>query len=231
MSKIKDSGSIPKDILDTSIYYWPWPVPQQINIPIDYDELSPKPSLSSFLPVCLTEINVFQNFSGLKSYALFISFLPKLYFINSFLALSKVLANTFCILQEKNVQTIVEMGRCQYSFSPTDREQIDSAEESLGCFLGETTKKISPRAASQIDVLSMVACGGWEDRRDRWSIRFLWATARLKEERGRLVNFWKSLFPPWTWSGCWNSSNRLCKAFWILRRRHRSTASLLLVRL
>lgn len=111
------------------------------------------------------------------------------------------------------------------------REQIDPAEESLGCFPRETTKKISPRAASQIDVLSMVACGGWEDRKDRWSIRFLWDTARLKEEKGRLVNFWKSLFPPWTWTGCWNSSNRLCKAFWILRRQHRSTASLLPIRL
>lgn len=110
------------------------------------------------------------------------------------------------------------------------REQIDSAEELLWCFPGETTKKIAPGAASQIDVLSMVACGGWEDRRDRWSIQFLWATARPKEAKRRLVNFWKSLFPPWIWTECWNSSKRLCKAFWILRR-HRSTASLLLIRL
>lgn len=71
---------------------------------------------------------------------LFISFLLELDFINSFLALSKVLANTFCILQEKNVQTIVEMGRCQYSFSPTDREQIDSAE----AFLEKLLKKSLP---------------------------------------------------------------------------------------
>lgn len=78
-------------------------------------------------------------------------------------------------------------------FLSRHREQIDSAEESLRCFPGETTKRISPRAASQIDALSMVACGGWEDRRDRWSIRFLWATARLKEEKRKIGGFLEEL--------------------------------------
>lgn len=78
------------------------------------------------------------------SHALFINVLPELDLANSFLALSKVLADIFCPPREECPDQIRDWERSIPLFPSRHKEQIDSAEESLACFPGESTKKSLP---------------------------------------------------------------------------------------